>query len=141
MFLFSGIAAKKARAAAVTMGVPRRFTPNRGVKYPIAWPKLAIDSRRSPVAMGYSGEPVLLAIPSAQCLAAGVPIDRPAQLRQRQTLLYQLEQCLPLAAEDVVADFINRGQEVLGVAVETSSQRSSWRSWRTAAFSSNRSRL
>ena len=73
-------------------------------------------------AQGYSGEPVLLALPSSQCLAAGVPIDSPAQLRQRQTLLYQLEQCLPLAAEDVVADFITHGQEVLGVAVETSLQ-------------------
>jgi hypothetical protein len=74
-------------------------------------------------AQGYAGEPVLLAIPSQKCLAASVPIETPSQIRQRETLLYQLEQCLPLAAEDMVADFVIRGHDVLGVALETIPQR------------------
>ena len=67
--------------------------------------------------LGYKGENVLLALDSARCLAASFVLDNPAAKRQPQTLLYQLEQFLPLAAEDLVADFVIDGCDTLGVAL------------------------
>jgi hypothetical protein len=68
--------------------------------------------------LGYAGGGILLAVGSKLCLAAQVPIDGPTMLRQHQTMMFQLEQYVPVAAEDFVGDFIAHGQEVaLGVAM------------------------
>jgi type II secretory pathway component PulL len=60
---------------------------------------------------------VILAIQSGWCLAARVSLDGVAR-HDRQALAYRLEEKLPLAAEEFVADFISdaRGQTALGVA-------------------------
>ena len=70
---------------------------------------------------GRSGEDVL-AIPSAWCLAAQVELSAGAQ-DDHKSLLFRLEEKLPLAAEDIVADFIPRAPHperprTLGVAAK-----------------------
>lgn len=74
---------------------------------------------------GYSGRPLVLAIPSTWCLTAPVAVqDLPRAARpRRKTLLYRFEDALPLAAEQLVADFLpaparaaRLGTDALGVA-------------------------
>lgn len=65
----------------------------------------------------YRGEPVLWAVAAADCLAVTMPLERAAQARQRQAILYQIEAWLPTAAEDLVCDFILHTQAALGVAM------------------------
>jgi type II secretory pathway component PulL len=63
--------------------------------------------------------PVVLALRSHDCLCA--PVDtRDLPSRQRgQAMLYRLEEQLPLAAEEVAADFVDGGRgSALGVATE-----------------------
>jgi hypothetical protein len=61
---------------------------------------------------------VLLALPSRHCLSASVAThDLPARQR-KHALLYRLEEKLPIAAEELAADFIPGGNTALGVAVE-----------------------
>ena len=66
---------------------------------------------------GYRGQPVLLAIPSHWCLAASVPLEGLPRRHDRAARLFRFEEKLPLAAEDLVADFIDGPQEALGIAV------------------------
>ena len=65
---------------------------------------------------GYHGEPVLLTIPSAWCVCASIPLDGLPRRSDPSARLFRLEEKLPLAAEDVVADFIDAGNHALGVA-------------------------
>lgn len=67
--------------------------------------------------LGYRGEGVAMALHSSLCLAAAFPLENHAAGRQRQTLIYQFEQYMPLAAEDMVADFIVDGCDAFGTAV------------------------
>ena len=69
---------------------------------------------------GHSGRDVVLALASGDCLCAPVlTADLPTGRQRRQALLYRLEEKLPVAAEDVVADFIQTsGERALGVCVE-----------------------
>ncbi len=67
---------------------------------------------------GYAGRPIVLALPSADCLSvrvstAGLPRG------DRRAMVYRLEEQLPLAAEDVVADFapVSAGDDVLAGCV------------------------
>ena len=54
---------------------------------------------------GYSGNPVTVAIPSAWCLSATIATgDLPRG--DSKAMLYRLEENLPLAAENIVADFV-----------------------------------
>jgi type II secretion system protein L len=69
----------------------------------------------------YSGHPLVLGIPSSWCLASTVTTDElPRQKKLRhQTLIYRLEEQLPLAAEDFVAAFPASARpdaEILAVA-------------------------
>lgn len=73
--------------------------------------------------LGYKGEGVLLAVDSLLCLSASFTLESPGSKRNPQTLLYQLEEFLPLAAEDVAADFIIDGCHVLGVAIDSESEK------------------
>jgi hypothetical protein len=75
--------------------------------------QLAAESLRR---AGYHGEPVLLAIPSAWCICASIPLDGLPRRSNRAARMFRLEEKLPLAAEDVVADFIDVGDQALGVA-------------------------
>jgi hypothetical protein len=85
--------------------------PEQGPAAAIAQ-RLSRELRR----IGYTGQGVLLALASEQCLAA--PIDTTGLPRgDRKAMLYRLEEKLPVAAEAVVADFIPSGDHALGVCV------------------------
>lgn len=66
---------------------------------------------------GYAGEGVLLALPSAWCLCASIATAGLPRRNRRQAMLFRLEEKLPLAAEDFVADFLIHPSDALGVAV------------------------
>src|SRR5687768_588322 len=88
---------------------------------PAATPDGFADAAAGALAtLGYAGGGVLLAVPSAWCLCANVTSgDLPAR-GNRATLVYRLEEKLPVSAEDVVADFIPAadGATAFGVCVE-----------------------
>jgi hypothetical protein len=68
--------------------------------------------------LNYRGDPALLALPTISCLSAPVSL-KGAGARDRKALVFRLEEQLPIAAEDFVADFIATADEALGVAVVT----------------------
>ena len=72
--------------------------------------------------LGYGGEAVLLAIPSAWCLCGSIStVGLPPRNRHR-AMTYRLEEKLPMAAEEVVVDFLPSDPsdtQALGVAAET----------------------
>lgn len=71
------------------------------------------------IEMGYHGQPVMLAIPSDWCLCATIETDRLERGQRRNAMIYQLEEHLPLASEQFVADFIDQGgSATLGVCSE-----------------------
>src|SRR5687768_10940508 len=57
----------------------------------------------------YGGEPIILALDSRWCFTTTLVVNRPQELRDCQTMLYRLEECIPWAAEDCVADYIGVG--------------------------------
>lgn len=61
-----------------------------------------------------STRPVVLAIPSAWCLYASISTNDIAK-NDVTAMLYALEEHLPIAAEEVVADFIWQGQKAIGI--------------------------
>ena len=68
---------------------------------------LAAAAAKALEPLRYDGHPLVLAIPSAWCLATSVStadLPRPRKTRH-QTLLYRIEERLPLAAEDFVASY------------------------------------
>ena len=65
---------------------------------------------------GYRGEGVLLAIDSLWCLVAEMPLEQGNGVKQRWSLSFELEQYLPLSAEECVADFVEMSGHVFGVA-------------------------
>ena len=72
-------------------------------------------------AQGYRGQGVMLAVESSMCLCASARTDGLPAKQRRRALTYRLEEKLPIAAEDVVADFIEGADgadtEALGVCV------------------------
>lgn len=68
---------------------------------------------------GYAGEGVTLAVPSEQCLCAVIETGPLPRRQMRQTLLYRMEEKLPVASEQVVADFIADDDHALGVCMQT----------------------
>ena len=79
---------------------------------------LAADAAMSAVAAAAGGGVVTLALPSSACLAATVDTAGVSR-RDRSALAYRLELALPVAAEDVAADFLaHPGRPTaLGIAV------------------------
>jgi hypothetical protein len=68
---------------------------------------------------GYGGQGVVLAVPSAWCLAASIHTgDLPKS--DRKAMLYRLEEKLPLAAESIIADFVSRDDIAHAAADSTS---------------------
>jgi type II secretory pathway component PulL len=65
---------------------------------------------------GYQGEGVVLALPSAWCLSAGISLEG-LSAADRAAMAFRLEEKLPLAAENFTADFIEQGDRALGVCV------------------------
>ena len=74
---------------------------------------------------GYGGEGIALGIPSEWVLAATISAENLPRSHRRQALLYRLEEQLPLSAEELVADFLERGRAAVGVALETDRLRES----------------
>lgn len=68
--------------------------------------------------MGYRDQPVALAIPSASCLCAKISTADLPRRNQHQTMIYKLEEKLPVAAEGFVADFVPAQEHALGVCVQ-----------------------
>jgi hypothetical protein len=64
---------------------------------------------------GHAGEAVLLALGSGQCLSATVPTAGLPRRGRHQAALYRLEERLPLAAEDLSADFLFHNGTAMGV--------------------------
>lgn len=73
------------------------------------------------VNLDYSGEPVLLGLASDSVLVGTIEVGQGKHASDPQSLVYQLEEVLPLSAEEIVADFYlsKQGGTTLGVAVET----------------------
>lgn len=67
----------------------------------------------------YTGEGIVLAIPSHWCLCGVVPTADIPRTHRRETMTYRLEGRLPLAVEQLAVDFVEHDGEALGVAVET----------------------
>ena len=69
--------------------------------------------------VGYSGEPVILAIPSHWCFAAPVRLKPIPRRNRRRALLSRMEEHLPVSSEELTADFLPIDDEqALGVAVK-----------------------
>ncbi len=69
--------------------------------------------------MACDGTSVILAIASSWCLSAKVSTDRLERGRRRRSMMFQLEEHLPIASEQFVADFIEcSGSKALGVCAE-----------------------
>ncbi|MFP4145632.1 MAG: GspL/Epsl periplasmic domain-containing protein [Phycisphaeraceae bacterium] len=71
-------------------------------------------------AAGVRPGPAALLLPPAWCLSARLPDDAAAITSQRgwrREALFQLEELLPVSAEEVVADFVPAGDRLLGVCV------------------------
>ncbi len=62
---------------------------------------------------------LVLALPSAWCLCASIE-GRPEGRGWRRELLFELEEQLPVSAEDIVGDFILLDDRCIGVCTETS---------------------
>ncbi len=60
----------------------------------------------------------VIALASDACLAADVSVESLPRRDRQDAMLYRLEEQLPVAAEDVVADFIRRPDGALGVCCE-----------------------
>jgi hypothetical protein len=64
---------------------------------------------------GVEKGPITLAVPSQWCLCAMIDAKNLPRVR-RPAMLFRLEEKLPLAAEEIVGDFIEHGEAALGVA-------------------------
>jgi hypothetical protein len=68
---------------------------------------------------GYTGQPVLVALASPWCLSATILVDKSDRGGRRRARAFQLEEHLPVSAEEVVADYIDLDQgQALGLCVE-----------------------
>src|SRR4051812_10805064 len=107
---------------------PAKGKPGSGAEWPVIDVPVpdgaSVDVRAAVLAdavraAGLARSPVVLALRSHDCLCA--PVDtRDLPNRQRgQAMLYRLEERLPVAAEELAADFADAGGEsALGVGVE-----------------------
>lgn len=65
---------------------------------------------------GLSNSSVVIGVSSTSTLAGSFQL-RPEDQRARRTLKYELESVLPLAAEEIVADYVCSGKQVFGVSI------------------------
>jgi hypothetical protein len=74
--------------------------------------------------LGLVGQPVVLGLSSAWCLAVTVPVASPQMLRKRTAMRYSLEEWIPWSAEDFVVDYIGHQSSACMVAVRIEPLRS-----------------
>lgn len=67
-------------------------------------------------AQGAVPGPLVLALPSSECLAATVSLDGLMRKQRYEGMLYRLEEQLPVDAEQLTADFVAYGGAAMGVA-------------------------
>lgn len=67
---------------------------------------------------GYQGQGTTLLLSSEQCLAATFPAHTRGAAGRGEALSFALEEHVPLAAEEMVADFLHAGPHVVGVGVD-----------------------
>lgn len=65
---------------------------------------------------GHRGEPVVLALSTANCLAATISTDGLPRRDRRKAMIYRLEEQLPIDAEQYTAGFVESASTALGVA-------------------------
>ena len=70
------------------------------------------------VKAGYRGEDVIVGLSAQSCFCGSIPTDSVAGVQTRQESTYELETALPFSAEEIVADFIQRDDLTLGIAIE-----------------------
>ncbi len=80
-----------------------------------AW---AHATRQQMETMGYADQPVVLALPSPWCLTAVIDTDSIERVGRRQAMHYRLEEHLPIAAEQVVADYCEAADTAMGVCAD-----------------------
>jgi hypothetical protein len=71
--------------------------------------------------LGYDGEPVVIGLSSNDCLPVTAKSSELSAAGDRQAFLYQLEEFLPLAAEEMVADYQLSQDRVFAVAGQLAS--------------------
>lgn len=72
------------------------------------------------VALGYTGDPVVVAIPSQGCVCCTISTHDLDRKGRRRAMAYRLEEHLPVSAEQFTSDFIESGTgHALGACVET----------------------
>ncbi len=67
-----------------------------------------------------AGREVAIAVPADWCLCASIERDGPSRAIRRMPMLYQLEEHLPLTAEEMVADYIPAERMAFAVALRVS---------------------
>jgi len=66
--------------------------------------------------LGHAGQPVALALASSWCLCAAISTEDLERGRRRRAMGFRLEEHLPIATEDIVADYVDLGgEQALGV--------------------------
>jgi type II secretory pathway component PulL len=64
----------------------------------------------------YQGDPIVVALASTLTLSTTLMVSRQQELRDRQTVLYRLEECIPWGAEECIADYSRANGAALAVA-------------------------
>ncbi|MFZ5828653.1 MAG: hypothetical protein ACOY3P_01125 [Planctomycetota bacterium] len=82
---------------------------------------IADEAARFVAEHGLSRRRVVVALASTAVLCGSAEVASAKQARNRRALAYQLEDVLPIAAEDAVMDFIVHKQRAFGVAVDVQS--------------------
>jgi len=68
---------------------------------------------------GIAAASIVLAPPSSQCLSAVMATDDLERGNRRRAMAFRLEEHLPIAAEQITADYAEAGSAALGVCVPT----------------------
>lgn len=68
---------------------------------------------------GGGGRGLALAVPSGWALSASFSAENLPRSHRHQAMTYRLEEQLPLAAEELTADFVEHGRTALGIAVRS----------------------
>lgn len=66
--------------------------------------------------LGFARSPVVVALESDRCLVSQFDLATRRQARNREVLNYQVEEPLPVAAEELASDFVVEGVHVLGIS-------------------------
>lgn len=63
---------------------------------------------------------VAILLDGSLCMTARFRMESARQARKREAMLYKIEEQIPVAAEDLIADFSRQGSQIYAIAVERS---------------------